>query len=234
MSNFKVKVGLGAFYTAELLDGEGKPVTTLEKAVKVAEEIHPDWREVYNGKVGISREEVRQDPHWLFRIAEMLGHNNLDGLYDALPMFAVIEHFNGFSVRHLPSGEEHWLSDGVDCVFDEEGEPICPGEPDFTAEWSESMNSPASETLEAYFPQFMEEVMNCVLVIDCKVATDPQFEQIKAFSDDKVGNAAAENLFREWVQAASPEPISKEDMDTLLDNGLYEVGEGYIAITHTT
>jgi hypothetical protein len=158
MPNFKIKVGLGAFYSAELLDSEGKPVTTLERAVAVAQESHPnDWREVYNGNVGISREEVRQDAHWLFHMAEMLGHVHLDVLYDDPPMFAVIEYHSGFAVRHLPSGDEQWMSDGVDCLFDLENKALSPGTPDFTAEWSKALNNPTSETLEAYFPQLLEE-----------------------------------------------------------------------------
>ena len=63
-------------------------------------------------------------------------------------LFAVIEHFNGFSLRHLPSGEEHWLSDGVDVLFDEEGRSIPPGDPDFTTRWAEIFNAMPAETLD--------------------------------------------------------------------------------------
>lgn len=76
--------------------------------------------------------------------------------------------------------------------------------------------------------------LNAVLVIDCKKADDPQFDAIAAFSDDKEGNAEAEALFEEWVREAGGENFTDEDMDTALENGLYEIGEGYIAITHTT
>lgn len=77
--------------------------------------------------------------------------------------------------------------------------------------------------------------LNAVLVIDCTKADDPAFEHIAAFSDDKEGNAEAEALFEEWVRsAADPASFTEEDMDTALENGLYEVGEGYIALTHTT
>ena len=78
------------------------------------------------------------------------------------PLFAVIEHFNGFSLRHLPSGEEHWLSDGVDVIFDAEGNALSPGDPEMIERWTEIFNVMPSETLEAYFPQFMDQDENAV------------------------------------------------------------------------
>jgi hypothetical protein len=68
-------------------------------------------------------------------------------------MFSVLEHFNGFSVQHNPTGKTHWLSDGVDAVFDTDDKPIPPGSTGFTVLWEDDLNRGWPETLEAYFPE---------------------------------------------------------------------------------
>lgn len=147
----------GAFHSGELYDKQGRPVHTLEAAVNAAEEVHgEDWSEVYNGTVGISREEVQADPHWLFHYAEGLDHTNLGDIYDNPPELAVIERASGFELRHLATGRTHWLSDGVDVLTDEHGKTLSPGTPEFTALWSEALNS-EPEAMEAYFPDLLEE-----------------------------------------------------------------------------
>lgn len=70
--------------------------------------------------------------------------------------FHVIEYSSGFAVRHRESGEEHWMSDGVDVMFDEDDHALSPGSEGFVRKWEDAMNEPGSETLEAYFPQFVE------------------------------------------------------------------------------
>ena len=72
-------------------------------------------------------------------------------------MFSVIEYGAGFAIRHNPSGEEIWLSDGVDCIFDEAGDAYPPGTVGFTDLWAESFNADTGETLEAYFPQHVDD-----------------------------------------------------------------------------
>lgn len=156
MRHFNVQVGNNPLEV--LLDAHNKPVTVLEIAVAVAEARFGDkWHQVTNGRRTVLREALQQDTHWLFHAAEQADHQGLDEIYVEPPMFAVIEYSSGFAVRHLPSSDEHWMSDGVDALFDLEDKPLSPGTPDFTAEWSKALNSPCSETLEAYFPQHIEE-----------------------------------------------------------------------------
>jgi len=69
-------------------------------------------------------------------------------------VFAVHERFNGFELEHLPSGDTHWLSDGVDCIFDENDKAISPGTPGFVELWTHHMNTDP-EVMEAYFPQWL-------------------------------------------------------------------------------
>lgn len=66
--------------------------------------------------------------------------------------FSVIEHFNGYSVRHNASGKTHGLSDGVD-VFDD----LNPGEPGFAERWTEVLNAEENEVYEAYFPDIIHD-----------------------------------------------------------------------------
>lgn len=74
-----------------------------------------------------------------------------------LPQFQVNEHANGFSLTHLRSGKNHWLSDGVDVLFDADDNPISPGTKGFVEKWTREFNSNVGETLEAYFPELLED-----------------------------------------------------------------------------
>lgn len=65
--------------------------------------------------------------------------------------FEVMEYSSGYAVRHIPTGREHWLSDGVD-VFEDLG----PGEDGFTERWTEEMNSYPG-TLAVYFPDLVDD-----------------------------------------------------------------------------
>lgn len=86
--------------------------------------------------------------------------------------------------------------------------------------------------------------MNAVIVIDCTDKETVNISACKAFPETKEGNEEAEVLFKNWVIEASCNDDFNEDvtpideqneiLDNALSNGLYEVGEGYIAIMHTT
>jgi hypothetical protein len=71
--------------------------------------------------------------------------------------FSVIEYSSFFAVRHNPSGDEHPMGDGVDTLFDEEGEALSPGTPGFVEAWEKALNADEDGTLEAYFPQYVED-----------------------------------------------------------------------------
>ncbi len=74
-----------------------------------------------------------------------------------LPEFIVVEYQTGYSLLHARSGETHWLSDGVDVLFDKNENPISPGTKGFREKWEHEMNANYSETLEAYFPNLYDE-----------------------------------------------------------------------------
>ncbi len=64
-----------------------------------------------------------------------------------------------------------------------------------------------------------------------------QINQLRSYPDTPEGNKEAEATFREWVRDANPgriEPITEEEMEDALDNGIFEVGDGAIIITHST
>ena len=72
------------------------------------------------------------------------------------PLFDVISYTSFYAVQHNPSGDQHPLGDGVDSVFDEEGNALVPGTPGFIPAWADALNSDPQETLEAYSPQHVE------------------------------------------------------------------------------
>ena len=71
-------------------------------------------------------------------------------------LFSVIEYSSFFALRHNPSGDEHPMGDGVDSLFDEDGNALKPGTPHFVETWEQVLNADEQTTLEAYFPQHME------------------------------------------------------------------------------
>ena len=75
-------------------------------------------------------------------------------------MFSVNEHATGFSVTHRDTDKTHWLSDGVDVLtmcLDDTEVTLRPGTLGFVETWEDSLNSNVGETLEAYFPDLVEE-----------------------------------------------------------------------------
>jgi hypothetical protein len=72
-------------------------------------------------------------------------------------VFSVIEYSSFFAVRHNPSGDEHPMGDGVDSLFDEEDVALSPGSEGFVEAWEEALNACEGETLEAYFPEHVED-----------------------------------------------------------------------------
>jgi len=72
-------------------------------------------------------------------------------------LFTVVEYLSFFAVRHNPSGNEHPMGDGVDTLFDEEGRVLQPGTPGFAEVWEKVLNADETSTLEAYFPQHLED-----------------------------------------------------------------------------
>lgn len=59
MRRFEVRF-VGGFFTYALLDEKGQEQYSLEDACTLAERMYGvDWKEVYNGETGISREEWR-------------------------------------------------------------------------------------------------------------------------------------------------------------------------------
>lgn len=72
-------------------------------------------------------------------------------------LFNVIEYSSFFTVRHNPTGDEHPMGDGVDTLFDGDCNALCPGSASFAATWEDVLNADEQTTLEAYFPQHIED-----------------------------------------------------------------------------
>lgn len=76
-------------------------------------------------------------------------------------MFTVIEYASHFAVRHNPSSDEQSMGDGVDTLFDEEGNALQPDTPGFVEVWQETLNEDEISTLEAYFPSIWRTKSDC-------------------------------------------------------------------------
>lgn len=72
--------------------------------------------------------------------------------------FRVVEYSSGFAVRDTETGQERWMSDGVDALFTATGRAMRPGSEYFRKTWQRALNENEGETLEAYFPdQWVKE-----------------------------------------------------------------------------
>ena len=67
--------------------------------------------------------------------------------------FKVVECASGYSVEDTTTGKSHWLSDGVDVLFDKRDRARSPGTEAFRRDWEKALNGNPDETLEAYFPE---------------------------------------------------------------------------------
>lgn len=68
--------------------------------------------------------------------------------------FEVVEYDSGYAVRDRVSGEERWMSDGVDALSTPTGKSMKPGTEYFRKAWQRVLNENESETAEAYdFPE---------------------------------------------------------------------------------
>lgn len=69
----------------------------------------------------------------------------------------VIEYPTGFAVRHIATGKEHWMGDGVDTLFTKTGrQAMRPGDKTFRQRWEQYLNQDIVETMAAYFPHVQE------------------------------------------------------------------------------
>lgn len=71
--------------------------------------------------------------------------------------FEVVEYVSFFAVRHVATGKEHPMGDGVDSLFDLDGNAVTPGTEGFCDWWTKELNANIYDTYEAYFPELMEE-----------------------------------------------------------------------------
>jgi len=71
--------------------------------------------------------------------------------------FKVNEYSSGFSVTDTVTGEDHWISDGVDLLSTPTGKSVSPGSKTFVEKLERSLNVNPDETLEAYFPEQYEK-----------------------------------------------------------------------------
>lgn len=70
--------------------------------------------------------------------------------------FSVVEYSTHYTIRNNKNGVERGIGDGIDTIFDEDGEAYSPGTKEFLEKLEDSLNSNDNEVMEAYFPEFLE------------------------------------------------------------------------------
>jgi hypothetical protein len=56
----------------------------------------------------------------------------------------------------------------------------------------------------------------------------------KSFTDDKAGNEQAEALSIQWAEDAAGHKLTVEEVEQALEDGIFEIDGGLIAIVHST
>jgi hypothetical protein len=94
-----------------------------------------------------------------------------------------------------------------------------------------------------------EHSADVVVVMDCRTASPFNPNHVKAYKNTPTGKKLAEATFREWVESVRDDTESldddeatgdpeidadtKFDMDAVVADGVYEIGEGFIAMFET-
>jgi hypothetical protein len=73
----------------------------------------------------------------------------------------------------------------------------------------------------------MIATINVIDIADC---SNFSVRQIVSYPATPEGRKEAEATFNEWVQAAAEIPVDEEEMQDLIMEGKYEVGDGCIAL----
>lgn len=84
-----------------------------------------------------------------------------------------------------------------------------------------------------------ENKVNVIVVLDCRSASPFEPNHVRAYKDTPKGRELAEKVFREWVEDARGDRDEEDDkdesfdLDAVVDEGYYEMGEGFIAKIET-
>jgi hypothetical protein len=69
----------------------------------------------------------------------------------------VHEWSNGYEIENVITGETHWMSDGVDMLFNENCEAYSPGTIKFNSVMQKMLDACEDEYMEAYFGNYAGE-----------------------------------------------------------------------------
>jgi len=75
--------------------------------------------------------------------------------------------------------------------------------------------------------------ISTINVIDCNNSENFQIDELVSYEDTPENNQVAEALFRQWCRA-SKDDVTDEELDIAVENGVMEIGEGCIALVHST
>lgn len=131
----------------------------------------------------------------------------------------VREWSTGFDIWNIESGRDHWISDGVDWLHDEDGDAYSPGQPDFYSAIGEWLKSDYDEIVEAYNlgeNEFWDGKIKQIL-------NAPQDQVMDVFDQFVTEAMETGNFFRkinpdeesEWRQWARDNYIPGEEINTL-------------------
>ena len=76
--------------------------------------------------------------------------------------------------------------------------------------------------------------LNTVNVLSVSDSSTFSVTGCKSFTDDETGNDEAEALFIKWSEEAAGRKLTVEEAEQALEDGVFEIDEGFIAIVHST
>ncbi len=122
---------------------EGRPMTDQEWELHLWEGLRRELRELLDTPA--LRDREREHVRAFLRYAER-------HIARLERIFHVVEYSSFYAVRHVPTGTESPMGDGVDTLFTDDGAPYVSGTPELVEAWEDMLNGDVLDTYEAYFP----------------------------------------------------------------------------------
>jgi hypothetical protein len=80
--------------------------------------------------------------------------------------------------------------------------------------------------------RFAKMAIDAIVIVDCSDENSMSINTVKVFPNNAFGIEAANATFAEWVNEVrgdnEDEPLSKEEMQQAIDDGIYRIGSGFI------
>ena len=102
---------------------------------------------------------------------------------------------------------------------------------DLTLEQAEKVRELIDEMESAEAEE--DNKVDVVIVLDCRTSDPFNPVHVKAYKKTERGMELAKETFLEWIESVAERKLTEKEKSEVVSEGLYEVGEGFIAMMNT-